>query len=111
MDNLKMKYLPNELVNIIFEYDGRIKYRKGQWINILHKYDTRYQMLEPIYQKKRKTMEKIVMDGSAFYFEVELDDSNQVGLCYDYHWMHSTVFEICYYDFRKSDWKQLRTVI
>jgi len=56
-------------------------------------------------------MEKIVVDGSAFYFEVGLDDSNQVGLCYDYHWTHPKVFEICYYDFRKSDWKQLRTVI
>ena len=53
-----MKYLPNELLNIIFEYNGRIKYRKGQWINILHKYDTRYQMLEPIYQKNGKPWRK-----------------------------------------------------
>jgi hypothetical protein len=28
-------YIPNELIHIILEYDGRIKYKKGQYINII----------------------------------------------------------------------------
>jgi len=35
-------YIPKELVNIILEYDGRIKYKKGKYINIIHKLDYRY---------------------------------------------------------------------
>jgi hypothetical protein len=29
-------YLPKELINIILEYDGRIKYRNGKYINQLN---------------------------------------------------------------------------
>jgi hypothetical protein len=29
-------YLPKELINIILEYDGRIRYRNGKYINQLN---------------------------------------------------------------------------
>ena len=34
--------LPEELVHIILEYDGRIKYRKGEYVDIIHKNDETY---------------------------------------------------------------------
>jgi hypothetical protein len=45
-------YIPKELVNIILEYDGRIKYKKGKYINIIHKLDYRYNIIEPLISKK-----------------------------------------------------------
>ncbi len=54
--------LPYELVNIICEYDGRIKYNYKQknhidyhkFVNVIHKYDERYNIITPIIDKNRK---------------------------------------------------------
>ena len=46
-------YIPKELINIILEFDGKIKYRKGEYVNIIHKHDNRYNIIEPlIFEKK-----------------------------------------------------------
>ena len=34
--------LPLELVDKIFQYDGRIKYRKGEFVNIIHERDLNF---------------------------------------------------------------------
>tara|TARA_B100000123_G_scaffold271940_1_gene253008 strand:+ start:77 stop:511 length:435 start_codon:yes stop_codon:yes gene_type:complete len=51
---------------------------------------------------------------NKFYFEFEFDSIPGVGLCYDYYW-GTSVFEICYYDFRNvNEWNhplQIRTTI
>ena len=41
--NIRMKapYIPNELLDIILEYDGRIKYKNGQYVTIIHQNDER----------------------------------------------------------------------
>lgn len=60
IDNLFEK-LPYELVNIICEYDGRIKYKYKQknhidyhkFVNVIHKYDERYNIITPIIDKKK----------------------------------------------------------
>jgi hypothetical protein len=104
-------YIPNELIHIILEYDGRIKYKKGQYINIIHKKDERYTIIRPVIIKKMKIMETIELDGSKFYFEFAFDSlNNSVGLCYDFNFSYEKFFEICYYDVR-YDWKQIRTFI
>ena len=46
------KDLPHYLVNIILDYDGRIKYKRGKYVNIIHKYDVRYDIIEPLIDKK-----------------------------------------------------------
>jgi hypothetical protein len=107
---MKPPYIPKELVNIILEYDGRIKYRKGNYIDIIHKSDTRYIILQPIINKKKEIMKRAEIDGSSFYFEFSFDIHNQVGLCYDYRFSYRDKFEICYYDFRDG-LNQIRTYI
>ena len=46
------KKLPHYLVNIILDYDGRIKYKRGKYINVIHKYDFRYDIVKQVIDKK-----------------------------------------------------------
>ena len=52
------KYLPHYLVNIILDYDGRIKYTNGKYINIIHKHDFRYNIIELLIEKKKEIMKQ-----------------------------------------------------
>jgi hypothetical protein len=106
------KKLPYELVNIILEYDGRIKYKYKdknavdyhKFVNIIHKHDQRYNIITPIISKKHK----IMMDtetrpsDTSFYFEFSFDNQPSLSLCYDYNWSYNNVFEICYTDMKGS---------
>jgi hypothetical protein len=107
---MEVPYLPKELIHIILEYDGRIKYKKGKYVNIIHKHDTRYDMIQPIIDKKMKIIGNTERSRPGFYFEFGFDIDRRVGLCYDYHFSYSNKFEICYYDTRE-DWKQIRTYL
>jgi len=106
-------YIPNELLNIILEYDGRIKYKKGKYVNIFHKHDIRYDMLNQIINKKIEIIKNTEREknGSGFYFEFGFDICKGVGLCYDYNFSFANKFEICYYDLRNNGWIQIRTII
>ena len=55
-------------------------------------------------------MIKIEIQKSSFYFEVEFDIDNRIGLCYDYNFSSHDTFEICYYDLRNV-LKQIRTYL
>ena len=92
-------YFPKELLNIILEYDGRIKYKNGKYINILHKNDIRYNIIKPVITKKIKIIKKIYSNGSYFYFEFSFDIDNRIGLCYFYNY---SCYKIWYYDTRKE---------
>jgi hypothetical protein len=107
---MQVKYIPKELLNIILEYDGRIKYKKGKYINIIHKNDERYNIIKPVINKKIKIINKIDLRGSDFYFEFDFDSDFRVGLCYDYGFNSPNTFEICYYDTRNG-WEQIRTYL
>jgi len=52
-------YIPKELLNIILEYDGRIKYKNGKYVNRIHKNDERYNIITPIMSKKIKFIKNI----------------------------------------------------
>jgi hypothetical protein len=108
MENI---YIPKDILNVILEYDGRIKYKNGKYVNIIHKNDERYNIITPIISKKMKIMQNTELNGSGFYFEFSFDMCNNVGLVYDCNFSYSNKFEICYYDTRNNGWKQIRTYL
>jgi hypothetical protein len=103
-------YIPKDVLHIILEYDGRIKYKNGKYIDILHKNDERYNIIMPVVSKKMVILKKIDVRGKNFYFEFGFDIDSRVGLCYDYGFNASNIFEICYYDIRNG-WEQIRTYL
>ena len=104
--------LPFELVNIILEYDGRIKYKykKGcgndyhKYVNVIHKHDERYNVITPIIDKKQKIMKDTETSpvDTSFYFEFAFNNQPNLMLCYDYNWSCENQFEICYTDMKGS---------
>jgi hypothetical protein len=107
---MNYKIIPKDILNIILEYDGRIKYKNGKYINVIHKNDERYIIFQPVIKKKLNILKTIDLRGSEFYFEFGFDVDTRVGLCYDYGFNEPGVFEICYYDIRHK-WEQIRTYI
>ena len=124
----KLRYtsvkLPYELVNLICEYDGRIKYKYKQknsidyhkFVNVIHKHDERYNIITPILDKKHKIMTDTETrpNDTGFYFEFAFDKQPKLSLCYDYNWSFENEFEICYTDMKGSGHvfgsDQIRTV-
>ena len=105
-------YIPKEILNIILDYDGRIKYKQGKYVNILHKYDIRYSIIRYDIIKKITIMKEIqLVNDSGFYFEFGFDKINDIGLCYDYNFSFNDKFEICYYDLRNIRTLQIRTCL
>jgi hypothetical protein len=107
--------IPNDLIHIILEYDGRIKYKNGIYVNIVNKNDERYNIIKPLINKKLEIMKKIEItnsgSGSCFYFEFNFELDKRIGLVYDYNFSYANKFEICYYDLRTDEIKQIRTYI
>ena len=110
---MKVSYIPKEVLNIILDYDGRIKYKYGKYVNIIDKNDERYNIITPIISKKMKILKTIELEnhGTGFYFEFGFDICNAVGLVYDYNFSYKDKFEICYYDTRNNGWLQIRTYL
>jgi len=107
---MKSMNIIKDVLDIILEYDGRIKYKNGKYINIIHKYDSRYNIINQIVKKKIKILNTITVSGNNFYFEFGFDIDERIGLCYDLGFNSANVFEICYYDLRNG-LKQIRTYI
>jgi hypothetical protein len=84
-----METFPKELINIIIEYDGRIKYRNGKYINVIHPHDTRYDLLTPIIEKKIHILTTVMPLGTYvpshpddFFFEFNFNKEPKIGLSY-----------------------------
>jgi len=101
--------IPTELLDIILQYDGRIKYRNGKFVNIIHKNDERYNIITPIICKKIKIMETIELCDSGFYFQFCFNTYKCIGLAYEY--VLKDKFEICYSDWRNHGIIQSRTYL
>ena len=109
---MKLTEVPEDLVQIILSYDGRIKHKNGKYVNIIHKHDERYNMLYPIVSKKNKILKSIQdFSENSFYFEFSFEKQPMLALCYYYD---KNVFEICYTDMKRSGHilgsNQIRTI-
>jgi len=100
-----MRMFPLEVVRHIMEYDGRFRWDKtsNTFVGIIHATDERRPILTTLFMRRKSVQIDISEDNkSSYYFECPFHMLQGVGLVYDYHWTQSTVYEICYYDFRKG---------
>ena len=110
-DNLFTK-LPYELVNIILEYDGRIKYKYKQkhaidyhkYVNVIHKYDQRYNVINPVIDKKIRIMKEteISSNKSGFNFVLRFDKHPCMILCYENNMSVPNNFFISYVNMKEE---------
>jgi len=61
-----MDKIPQDILNLILQFDGRIKYRKGEYVNRISKNDYRYNILSKL---KIPTPVKYTMDYDCTYKE------------------------------------------
>jgi hypothetical protein len=110
---MKVSYIPEELINIILAYDGRIKYKNGKYVDIIHKNDERYNIITSVISKKMRIMQntELGLNGSGFFFRICFDTSKSLGLKYNYNFSYTNKFEISYYDTRNYGWRQIRTYL
>lgn len=91
-ENIMCK-LPYELKNIIFDYDGRIKYKikysidYHKYVNIIHKYDQRYDLLQPLIERKLQILKntEIYPNNRGFNFMFSFINEPCMTLYYEYY--------------------------
>lgn len=95
--------LPFDVLNIILEYDGRMKYsyKRCIYVNIISKNDYRYSIIESNINNKLNTLENIEKSGLEFYIDIFFE--NEKGLIYDFNWSYENCFEICYYNLKNNN--------
>jgi hypothetical protein len=107
---MKVSYIPKELLNIILEYDGRIKYKNGKYVNIIHKNDYRYNIIQKVVLNRLLIIKDIDLANDDFYFEINFDIDKKVGLYYYYNLYNNNLFVIGFYDTRNG-FKQIKTFL
>lgn len=107
MDGYMYMYLPREIIDIILEYDGRIKYRKGVYTNIISKRDERYICMDAFIRRKIKIFQRIkysiVNKTNRFFFTIEFESMPKLGLIYDCYFTNFNHFTIHFYNYRFPD--------
>jgi hypothetical protein len=110
---LKAPYIPNELLDLIFSYDGRIKWREGKFVNIISKKDGRRPPIENIVIHKINILKTKIEKNTnnEFYIDFQFKDQGLMGLCFDYKWSYPSKFEICFYNFNNGYIIQKRFIV
>jgi hypothetical protein len=82
-------YLPFDVLNIILEYDGRIKYSHTEsiYVNIISKSDYRYNIVKSNINKKLNIIQNIEKKDLDFYIDIWFENKN-IGLVYDFDWIY-----------------------
>ena len=65
MELIKLtQHIPNDIVKLLLQFDGRIKYRNGQYVDIINCRDERYAMLDEVIKKKLEVYQDNIEDIS-----------------------------------------------
>jgi hypothetical protein len=84
------KILPNDILNIILKYDGKIKYRNGKYINQLNIKDRKFNLLNQILIIKTNLKIKKYFSYNSnkdigFYFRIQFTNIKIAGIICDYY--------------------------
>ena len=79
-----IQHIPNDIVKILLQFDGRIKYRNGHYVDIIHCDDERYAMLRKITEQKIAMLNNIKFgnNGNVFVFSVYFNSLPDVSITY-----------------------------
>ena len=79
-----ISYLPFDVLNIILQYDGRIKFlhKKRIYVNIISKNDDRYNSLETKINNKMNLIKKFNIGNNGLKFYIDIYYKNDVGLIF-----------------------------
>ena len=76
--------LPIEIVNIILDYDGRIKYRDGKYTDQINTQGKKYQTVKQNIINKLSIKKQMSKNGNNFYLDIPLN--KELGVIYDNKW-------------------------
>lgn len=84
LTNINLR-LPFDALNLILEYDGRIKYihKEGTYVNIIPKNDNRYDLIRPKIDNKLYLINQfnIGNNGTPYYIDVYYKSDLGLILC------------------------------
>ena len=78
----QVPYLPFDVLNIILQYDGRIKYlhKKRIYVNVISKNDYRYNILETKINKKINLINNLNIGNNGINFYIDIYYKNDIML-------------------------------
>jgi hypothetical protein len=76
----QIKYLPFDILNIILQYDGRIKYlhKKRRYIDVISKYDYRYNIIEKKINNQINLIKSLNIGNNGFNYYIHIYYKNDI---------------------------------
>ena len=83
------QHIPNDIVKLLLQFDGRIKYRDGQYVDTIDRNDERYSMLDKVIKKKLEIYYSVYeedehIEYDSFIHDIFFENLPDVKLTYLY---------------------------
>jgi hypothetical protein len=105
-----MDKFPQDIVNLIIQYDGRIKYTKGKYVNCISKNDYRYNILSQlkIPLPAKGTMENDCTHKEHFEYYIKFNENYTLSV---WNVIYNPPNKIQYFFYKNSNtfYKWVRT--